>query len=206
MNTFQYSVFLKYWGMGSGRSLEKLHDLLRQETAGVTPQNVPAVDTLKNWSKKFSWQVKISDMDEEANKKLFDEAIGAAREARVDILKIFKAVVLRFAKQLKDDPSRLISSGDIAIFWKMVRVEMNLPDDGSIGDRQVDDERRFTPIPPEMRDMIMKAFRAWGMGELPAPTKIIPIAAKEIKTNNGNSQPIKQSGNNNAAGQSVVVE
>lgn len=205
MNTFQYPIFLKYWGMGADRSLEKLRELLIQECSDDKPKNdkrskflkdkVPALETLKVWSKKFNWQEKLSELNEEANKRLFEDAIGVAKDARVDILKIFKAVVLRFAQQLRDNPQRDISSGDLATFWRMARIEMGMPADRadltsggkSLSEKEI--ELRFVPLPPEQRELIMGAFRAWGIGpqvlEIHHPEaiagEIIEVSKEEIK-------------------------
>jgi hypothetical protein len=128
MNQEQFSVFLYYWGMGGERSLEKLWQ--KWEEIGVKNKR-PHLNTIENWSGWFNWQAKIKEMDEEANQKLFDEAVGAARQTRVEIMKVFRAVVLRFAEQIRKDPARIISSFDIATFWKMARIEMGLPADNS---------------------------------------------------------------------------
>ena len=128
MTNDQFVVLLKYWGMGSERSLVALHEALVREYSAASPKRkAPALITLKDWSSKFGWQGEIARMDDEANEKLYSAAVGAARDARVDILKIFKAVVLRFATQIKENPAREITSADIAAFWKMARVEMGMP-------------------------------------------------------------------------------
>jgi len=110
--------------LGAERSLDHLY----QRFTELMPKiRRPSLITLKNWSRWFAWQHKVEEMDEEANRRLYEEAVGAARGARVDILKLFKAVVLRFATQLKNDPEKEIDSYDIATFWKMARIEMGLP-------------------------------------------------------------------------------
>lgn len=131
MTTDQYSVFLKYWGMGDDRSLSKLFEALRQECDEDKAKKTksPAMATLELWSRKYGWQALVEKMDEEANQKLYAQAIGAAKSARVDILKIFRAVVLRFATQLKENKDREITSADIATFWRMARAEMGLSPD-----------------------------------------------------------------------------
>lgn len=131
MTVEQHSTFLRYYAMGSGRSVRELHASLRKESeASATAKvKVPALDTLEMWSGKYGWQALVARMDEEANEKLYAQAVGAAKEARVDILKLFRAVVLRFAMQIKDDKDREITSSDIQAFWRMARVEMNLPTD-----------------------------------------------------------------------------
>lgn len=129
MSQKHYTVFLAYYGMGAKRSLDKLH----QQFTELLPKyegKIPVLETLKNWSRWFSWQSLVQEMDEETNKKLYQEAIEAAKETRVDILKLFRAVVLKFATQLKDSEKE-INSFDIAAFWKMARIEMGLPADNS---------------------------------------------------------------------------
>ena len=150
MNSDQYAIFLKYWGMGSERSLDKLAQVLQEEAhqKGTQPApKTPVHDTLKKWSGRFKWQELIQQMDEEANQKLFEEAIEAARQTRVDIMKIFRAVVLRFATQLKQNPTREMSTGDVVAFWRMARLEMGLSD-GSGGSSNAPPARSDATLRP----------------------------------------------------------
>lgn len=163
MSAYQYEIFLKYWTLGFERSLEKLWETLRQDYAGITPKKaVPSVHTLKYWSKTLSWQERIEEMDTEANRRVLVDAMEQVRLAKVDILKLFRVVVLKFGNQIKEDPNREITSGDVAIFWKMVQTELGIDSDlkGS-SDRVI--ERRFKPIPDEAREQILVAFKAWGI-------------------------------------------
>lgn len=124
MNPKQNAAFLAYWGLGGERSLDKLY----QEWGKLLPElRCPrSITTLKIWSSKFGWQKKVKEMDEEANEKLFKEAISAAQKGRMDILKVFRTVVLKFAIQLKNNPDKEITSSDVVNFWRMARTEMGL--------------------------------------------------------------------------------
>lgn len=139
MNQGQFQVFLYYWGLSNDRSLARLWQ--DWEKIGVKIKR-PHLNTIENWSTWFNWQAKVIEMDEEANKKLYDEAVGAARQTRVEIMKVFRAVVLRFAEQLRKDPNKFISSYDIATFWKMARIEMGLPAEHGKTDHDVSDNLR----------------------------------------------------------------
>lgn len=129
MDERQVAAFLTYYGLGAERSLDKLwRDWGKIVVNFKRPKSTT---TIENWSKKFHWQNKIAEMDEEANKKLFDEAVGEARKTRVDIMKIFRVVVLRYASQIRNQPNKEIGSFDVEKFWRMARVEMGLPTDRS---------------------------------------------------------------------------
>lgn len=125
MNRKQYAAFLAYYGLGGDRSLELLH----RDWSKLLPKlkGPRSLTTIKKWSAELRWQDRVNEMDSQANQRLFDEAINAARETRVDILKLFRAIVLRYATQLKDQRDKELSSGDVARFWEMARVEMGLP-------------------------------------------------------------------------------
>ncbi len=127
MNQKQYAAFMAYWGLGGDRSLDRLH----REWANLLPKldRPQSLKTLKLWSSKFRWQEEMEKMDDNANKKLFDEAVNAARESRIDILKVFRTVVLKFAIGLKNDPLKEITSHDVATFWRMARIELGLAAD-----------------------------------------------------------------------------
>lgn len=190
MNPVQYTIFLKYWGMGNERSLAKLREMLRQESTANTPEKlpVPAIDTLKLWSGKFEWQAKIAELDEQANSRLFTDAIEAARQSRIDIMKVFRAVVLRYAKQLKENENREISSNDIATFWKMARVEMGLATDRpdlTSGGQPLAAGRTVYVVPQELKDEIMRAFKAWGVGPaaLPVEARIVEEPKQHANAN-----------------------
>lgn len=129
MNQRQMEAFIAYWALGADRSLLKL----RQQWAIILPKNgsVPCLETLKNWSVWFNWQEELKRRDDDVNKQLIEEAVNAAHDTRIDILKVFRAVVIRFAKQLRDDPTKDMNSFDVATFWRMARIEMGLPADSS---------------------------------------------------------------------------
>lgn len=157
MNQKQYAAFMAYWGLGGDRSLERLH----REWATLLPKLVrpPCLKTLKLWSSKFKWQEEMIKMDDDANKKLFDKAVNAARESRIDILKVFRIVVLKFAIGLRNDPLKEITSNDVATFWRMARIEMGLAADHGKIDHDVSQnladiikEELFLKAPNESKD------------------------------------------------------
>lgn len=203
MNAQQFEIFLKYWGMGRDRSLTKLREQIHQEYTTATPKKrVPAIDTLKVWSMKFDWQKQIGEMDEEANKQVFAEAMGAAREARVDILKVFKALVLKFAVQMKEDRTREVTSMDVYSFWKMARIEMNLPSDRpdfTSGNKPLGGDKK---VSPEEEDRIFDLFtpKDW-----PVEQK---VEVKELIKENANTKPEtdKKDGQDNTGGVAVSEE
>lgn len=123
MTADQYAIFLRYWGMGIGRSLSALRELLMQDQ-GKTGVKIHSVTTYEDWSRKFKWQQQLEKHDKEANDRLFAEAMGAAYHSRVEINKIFKAVVTRYAEQIKNNPKREITAQDVMLFWKMANEEM----------------------------------------------------------------------------------
>lgn len=57
-------------------------------------------------------------------KKIFDDAIEAAKSAKIDVMKIFKAVVVRYAIQLKNNPNKEVTIVDVKKFYDMVAKEM----------------------------------------------------------------------------------
>lgn len=127
MDPRQSTAFLTYYGMSGERSLDRLY----QEWAKLLPNfSRPHLNTIKLWSGRFNWQTQVRQMDEETNARLFDEAINSAKEARVDIMKLFKAVVLKFATQLRNSDKQ-INSFDVMTFWRMARIEMGLPAESS---------------------------------------------------------------------------
>lgn len=73
---------------------------------------------------KNSQAKKNNENDEEKVQKIFDEAIEAAKSAKIDIMKIFRAVVVRYALQLKNNPDKEITIVDVKRFYDMATKEM----------------------------------------------------------------------------------
>lgn len=73
---------------------------------------------------KNSQKREVNTEDEEKAKKIFDEAIEAAKSAKIDIMKIFKAVVVRYAIQLKNDPNKEVTIADVQRFYDMANREI----------------------------------------------------------------------------------
>jgi len=48
-------AFEKYYTIGGGRSIARLHEILRK----ATPKTTPSYDSLKRWSIKYNWQDRI---------------------------------------------------------------------------------------------------------------------------------------------------
>lgn len=62
--------------------------------------------------------------DENKAKKIFNEAIESAKSAKIDIMKIFKAVVVRYAIQLKNNPNKEVTIADVQKFYDMANKEI----------------------------------------------------------------------------------
>lgn len=200
MNAQQFEIFLKYWGMGRDRSLVKLREQIRHDYTTATPKKkVPSIDTFKLWSMKFDWQRQIIEMDEEANKQVLLEAMGAAREARTDILKIFKAVVMKFAVQMKDQ-NRETTAMDVYSFWKMARIEMNLPSDRpdlTSGNKPFGGDKN---VSPEEDNRIFDLFT-------PKDWPVEPVKKEKVITQeNAKSETNKENGADNTGGVDVPEE
>lgn len=200
MNAQQFEIFLKYWGMGRDRSLVKLREQIHHDYTTATPKKkVPSIDTFKLWSMKFDWQRQIIEMDEEANKQVLLEAMGAAREARTDILKIFKAVVMKFAVQMKDQ-NRETTAMDVYSFWKMARIEMNLPSDRpdlTSGNKPFGGDKN---VSPEEDNRIFDLFT-------PKDWPVEPVKKEKVITQeNAKSETNKENGADNTGGVDVPEE
>ena len=64
-------AFERYWRLGGGRTIERLHDEL---------PNTPSLRTLYEWSRRYRWQQRIADI-EAAARRVGDEArVEAVRE------------------------------------------------------------------------------------------------------------------------------
>lgn len=129
----QKQAFEIYYGMGEGRTLEKLREVL-QNTTGYT-QHTPALDTLKSWSRKFNWQLRIQQRDIENAKKLEKQTDKTIIDEKAEIRKIIQ-VHMNIIKQVLND---YIQKGTVAeiktvgelnqlsnVLDKLSRLEMDL--------------------------------------------------------------------------------
>ena len=66
-----------------------------------------------------------NESDEEKVQKIFDEAIEAAKSAKMDVMKIFRAVVVRYALQLKNNPEKEVTIADVKKFYDMANKEID---------------------------------------------------------------------------------
>ena len=53
--------------------------------------------------------------------KDLSEAIESLKKGELEILKLSRAVIIRFATQLRDNPNKEITSRDVKNFWEMAR-------------------------------------------------------------------------------------
>lgn len=132
MNDVQRATFTRYYAMGAERSLEKIAENVdlktNQDGTAVAPKSEPVpLDTLKKWSIGFGWQALIEKLDEEANQKVYSDAVNGMRATRLDIMKLFRAQVLRYASQIRNNPNHVITTADIMNFWRITRVESGQP-------------------------------------------------------------------------------
>jgi hypothetical protein len=101
-------AFDTYYGLGTKRSLAKLHQHLTKTVPSGT--KVTSLSTLKIWSHKFSWQERILLRDTEISKKVEKKILKAEEDTRINsytrILKIrdrmLAAVDTAFYKDKKD--------------------------------------------------------------------------------------------------------
>ena len=67
-------AFERYWRMGAGRSIERLHAEL--ESAG----EAPTLRTLHEWSRRHHWQDRIVELERQAQRAEDDARVSAMRE------------------------------------------------------------------------------------------------------------------------------
>lgn len=84
----QKQAFEIYYGLGDGRTLEKLRETLRNTPEYA--QHTPALDTLKSWSRKFNWQLRIQQRDIENAKSLEKKTDKSVVDEKVEIRKIIQ--------------------------------------------------------------------------------------------------------------------
>lgn len=84
-NTKQYQAICDYWRLGAGRSISQLLSLYKEQ------ENPPSKTyvTLKNWSVKFEWDKRISDLivnEQKLLEDLYTEKLIENTKRRFDLL------------------------------------------------------------------------------------------------------------------------
>ena len=124
-------VFNLYYTMGGDRSIKKLWNKLDQDDTKMIPK-VPSYQTLKRWSKIFSWQIKAKETDIEVSKLLKETLKEAAVYSKADYRALAKEVVDKFKEQLKAGNIKILKPQDIIEMIKLDLLMMGEPTDRQV--------------------------------------------------------------------------
>ena len=83
-------AFAKFFALGTSRSLLALHNLLLTEDPDITP----SYDTLKNWSVKFNWQKRVTEMDKAASDGLAKKIIPEWIDIKTDLVTFLLGLIM----------------------------------------------------------------------------------------------------------------
>ena len=72
--TRQRLAYDRYWTLGAGRSIERLHEAMT-ETG-----DAPTLRTLYEWSRAYHWQQRIAELEREARREQEEARLRAMRE------------------------------------------------------------------------------------------------------------------------------
>ena len=75
-------AFEKYYTIGVGRSIARLHEILHK----ATPKSTPSYDTLKRWSIKYKWQDRVLLRDNAVRAGLQAASTAVVVEAKINEL------------------------------------------------------------------------------------------------------------------------
>lgn len=119
-------IFNLYYVMGSDRSLKKLWNKLNQNNTTMLPK-VPSYQTLKRWSKIFSWQERIKQTDIEVSEILKKKFKKDVVNSKVDYRKLVKEVIDQFKEKLKNKKIKFSKPQDIIEMVKLDLLMMGEP-------------------------------------------------------------------------------
>jgi len=81
-------AFEKYYSIGVGRSIARLHEILHT----ATPKTTPSYDSLKRWSIKYKWQDRVLLRDNAVREGLQEAASVVVVEAKIkELVQLDKA-------------------------------------------------------------------------------------------------------------------
>lgn len=99
-NLRQKQAFEIYYSLGDGRTLEKLREKLK--TIPEYSQHIPALITLKSWSKKYNWQSRIQQRDIENSRSLQKQTNNSIIDMKIEIRNLIKVQLALMTKSLND--------------------------------------------------------------------------------------------------------
>jgi len=110
-----------YLAMGAGRSLEKLLERYQSATESAPTHRLM---TLKNWSRMFGWQRRLTEIAEQERQAIVQQGI-ANKQNRVDALDDIHNRMLRLMEARATDLDGEIAAGDTGLLVrspKLVKV------------------------------------------------------------------------------------
>ena len=73
-------VFDQYVRLGSGRNLQALHALLKQDPGIVGLKKGPSRSSIEAWSSAFHWQARVLDLERQARRRDEEDQLKALRD------------------------------------------------------------------------------------------------------------------------------
>ncbi|MBA7548977.1 hypothetical protein ES705_41445 [subsurface metagenome] len=119
-------IFNLYYAMGDDRSIKKLWNKLNQDDTKMIPK-VPSYQTLKRWSKTFSWQERIKQTDIEVSEILKKKLKETAVYSKESYRKLIKEVIDKFKEKLEEGKIKISKPQDIIEMIKLDLLVMGEP-------------------------------------------------------------------------------
>lgn len=117
-------AFDLYVRLGPGRSLEALHEAMREDPSGIGLKRAPGLSTLEAWSSAFHWQDRLLDLEREAQERDGEAQVQALREMNERHAKEGLALQQKGFERLQQLPTSKMAANDaIRAVIEGVRLE-----------------------------------------------------------------------------------
>jgi len=117
-------AFDLYVKMGAGRSLEKLHRELQDDSSLIGLKRAPSLSTLEAWSSAFHWQARLLDLERRAAECDQEELLRALQEMNERHAKEGLALQQKGVERLGTLSSEQLSASDaVRALVEGVRLE-----------------------------------------------------------------------------------
>lgn len=107
----QKQIFDIYYSLGDNRSFQKLIETLKNIPEYTN--NIPSIATLKSWSRKYNWQLRIQQRDREISKDLQKQIDKDIIDEKAEHRKLIKSIIETLKKSLEKYEERIKQEGKI---------------------------------------------------------------------------------------------
>lgn len=112
-------IFDIYYAMGESRSLAKLRESILNGLDQDLASSLPSLTTVKEWSRRFNWQDRITQRNIELSKRMEQKTNTTVLNQKADYRKIIKEAIDDWYKKFSDGKAGPENVSDLERLMKL---------------------------------------------------------------------------------------